>query len=164
MDVLGNYGSSSDSEESTAEGPPKQATPTPKRPRVSEAMLPPPKLEPTNHQQQMVLLGSQVIDLLSIKQQEALQQQSEKGGDDKPAVLQRLQQISSSSKGAWAEQLRQQHEFHNPHFFESVVESFGFQTAGTNISSCHEEETDDELWRRSVGLSSRSSLAQERDE
>ena len=164
MDVLGDYGSSSDSEESAADSPPKRQTALPsssslaesKRPRINsennsnEAMLPPPpNLEQS--QQQMLLGPDDKVDFLSVKQA-AFQQQTT--GDKKKAssvnFSQRFQQISNGAP--WAEQLQEQHDFYNPHFFESVVESFGIQTVGTNIACLN--NVDDEAWRTSMGLTS----------
>lgn len=40
-------------------------------------------------------------------------------------LSQKLERLSKTLKVSWAEHLKSQHEFHNPHFFESVVEHFG---------------------------------------
>jgi hypothetical protein len=42
----------------------------------------------------------------------------------------RMQQKQSSS---WIQQLQSQPEFHNPHFFQSVVEHFGIDPFGTHV-------------------------------
>lgn len=43
---------------------------------------------------------------------------------------------ATTSNTTWADHLKSQREFHNPHFFESVVEHFGIQKAlGSQISS-----------------------------
>lgn len=42
--------------------------------------------------------------------------------------LQRLARNIGKDKSSWAEHLRTQQEFHNPHFFASVVEHFGIAT------------------------------------
>jgi hypothetical protein len=56
--------------------------------------------------------------------------------EDLMANLQRLASNQTSSKDCWADHLRAQHEFHNPHFFGSVVEHFGLKQAlGSIIDS-----------------------------
>lgn len=47
----------------------------------------------------------------------------------------KLQLIAASSgTTGWAQQLKEQHDFNNPHFFESVVEHFGIaDSMGTNL-------------------------------
>lgn len=59
-------------------------------------------------------------------------------------------QISSKSSSCWAEHLKYQHEFHNPHFFKSVVSYFGIvEPLGSQIlsspasSNNNDTETDD---------------------
>ena len=44
-----------------------------------------------------------------------------------PLLAGKLQRLANSSKVNWADHLKSQQEFHNPHFFESVVEHFGIQ-------------------------------------
>jgi hypothetical protein len=43
------------------------------------------------------------------------------------AKLQKLASNLSPGETCWADHLRAQHEFHNPHFFSSVVEHFGLK-------------------------------------
>jgi hypothetical protein len=50
----------------------------------------------------------------------------------KKVTSKKLQQISAET--SWAQQLKKQHDFHNPHFFESVVEQFGIRDEmGSNL-------------------------------
>jgi hypothetical protein len=50
----------------------------------------------------------------------------------KKVTSEKLQQISAET--SWAQQLKKQHDFHNPHFFESVVEQFGIRNEmGSNL-------------------------------
>jgi len=50
-------------------------------------------------------------------------------------VARKLSEIESN-KGSWADHLKEQHEFHNPHFFSSVVELFGIQDhLGSSLGS-----------------------------
>jgi hypothetical protein len=47
-------------------------------------------------------------------------------------VSEKLQKLSAET--SWAQQLKKQHDFHNPHFFESVVEQFGIRDEmGSNL-------------------------------
>ena len=48
----------------------------------------------------------------------------------------KLQQLSSSTN--WADQLKSQHEFHNPAFFQTVVEHFGIQDVLGSNMECQE--------------------------
>ena len=41
--------------------------------------------------------------------------------------LERLHANNAATGTSWAEHLKSQHEFHNPHFFDSVVEHFGIE-------------------------------------
>jgi hypothetical protein len=41
--------------------------------------------------------------------------------------LERLHANTAATGTSWAEHLKSQHEFHNPHFFDSVVEHFGIE-------------------------------------
>lgn len=50
--------------------------------------------------------------------------------------LQRLSSTTASTATSWAEHLKAQREFHNPHFFTSVVEHFGIECAlGSQVTS-----------------------------
>jgi hypothetical protein len=50
----------------------------------------------------------------------------------KKVTSEKLQHISAET--SWAQQLKKQHDFHNPHFFESVVEQFGIRDEmGSNL-------------------------------
>lgn len=58
--------------------------------------------------------------------------QSSRTGSLKQVTSEKIQQISAET--SWAQQLKKQHDFHNPHFFESVVEQFGIQNEmGSNL-------------------------------
>jgi hypothetical protein len=61
--------------------------------------------------------------------------QSSRTGDLKNITSEGLQQLSlSSAETSWAQQLKNRHDFHNPHFFESVVEQFGIRDEmGSNL-------------------------------
>ena len=49
--------------------------------------------------------------------------------------LERLHANNAATGTSWAEHLKSQHEFHNPHFFDSVVEHFGIeQPLGSQVS------------------------------
>lgn len=48
-------------------------------------------------------------------------------------LSQKLEKLATNLKVSWAEHLKAQHEFHNPHFFESVVEHFGIAPLGSQI-------------------------------
>jgi hypothetical protein len=45
----------------------------------------------------------------------------------------RMQQQQQQSSSSWIQQLQSQPEFHNPHFFQSVVEHFGIDPFGTHV-------------------------------
>mmetsp|Transcript_80585 Transcript_80585/g.121081 ORF Transcript_80585/g.121081 Transcript_80585/m.121081 type:complete len:178 (-) Transcript_80585:64-597(-) len=47
------------------------------------------------------------------------------GGGNNQGLSDKLEKLAKSLKISWAHHLKEQHEFHNPHFFESVVEHFG---------------------------------------
>lgn len=49
-----------------------------------------------------------------------------------PTTSQRLNHIQTQQQ-PWIQQLQAQPEFHNPHFFEAVVEHFGIDSLGTNL-------------------------------
>ena len=58
--------------------------------------------------------------------------QSPRTGSLKKAASEKLQQISAET--SWAQQLKKQHDFHNPHFLESVVEQFAIRDEmGSNL-------------------------------
>jgi hypothetical protein len=58
--------------------------------------------------------------------------QTSRTGPLKKVTSEKLQQISLET--SWAQQLKKQHDFHNPHFFESVVEQFGIRDEmGSNL-------------------------------
>jgi hypothetical protein len=97
-------------------------TPNDKRSCSSLYQFPPP---PTSDD---TILVQWKTDYFTAKQQ----QQSH---PTKKANLKKLQQIAASaSDSGWAQQLKEQHDFHNPHYFESVVEHIGIQEEmGSNL-------------------------------
>ena len=61
--------------------------------------------------------------------------------DEWNAKLQHLASNLSSNNNHWADHLRAQHEFHNPHFFASVVDHFGLkESLGSMVDSGHHVE------------------------
>lgn len=54
-----------------------------------------------------------------------------------PPTSQRLNHIrrqqQQQQQQPWIQQLQAQPEFHNPHFFEAVVEHFGIDSLGTHV-------------------------------
>ena len=54
-----------------------------------------------------------------------------------PVTSQRLQHIQTQQQQQqqqpWIQQLQAQPEFHNPHFFQAVVEHFGIDALGTHV-------------------------------
>jgi hypothetical protein len=59
-------------------------------------------------------------------------QSSSRTGSLKEVTSEKLRELSAET--SWAQQLKKQHDFHNPHFFESVVEQFGIRDEmGSNL-------------------------------
>lgn len=50
-----------------------------------------------------------------------------------PVTSQRLDHIQTQQHQPWIQQLQAQPEFHNPHFFQAVVEHFGIDALGTHV-------------------------------
>ena len=71
-----------------------------------------------------------------------------------PQLADKLQKLSATtSTTSWADHLKAQREFHNPHFFKSVVKHFGIQRAlGNHINNCATKDYDLDA----LGLSQKS--------
>lgn len=55
-------------------------------------------------------------------------------------LSQKVDRLSKSLKGvSWADHLKSQLEFHNPHFFESVVEHFGIAKPLGSLGAAEED-------------------------
>ena len=161
MEALAAYGSDSDSSEHveveekvTTQGTGSQPNDSRKRARVvASASLPPPVID--SNVDGMI---NWTHDFLTKKQEEAL-----RGANDTP-TSQRLGQVDGNvenSQAGWADQLQRQKEFHNPHFFESVVDHFGIKAMGSNMQSSNMLKCDDS-WENINGLLQREETAQAR--
>lgn len=51
---------------------------------------------------------------------------------DMPPKLKQLAASSTTTTTNWAQQLKSQHEFHNPAFFQTVMNHFGVQDRGAS--------------------------------
>lgn len=49
------------------------------------------------------------------------------GSENNTEVSQKLERLAATLNGSYADHLKKQHEFHNPRFFESVVDHFGIK-------------------------------------
>jgi hypothetical protein len=75
--------------------------------------------------------------------------------------LERLHANNAATGTSWAEHLKSQHEFHNPHFFDSVVEHFGIeQPLASQVSEDMVQEFEFDI----VGLPRRKSKTKPVDE
>jgi hypothetical protein len=157
MDALGGYGSDSSSEEETpakaetqgnsmvallgeassddsdngaANNTDKTPKPPAKRQKVEASIttnespkpiLPAPPITATS--------GASMIhwDIDYLAQLSPINNDPEEMGTSK--LAQKLEKLSATvgSKKTWADHLKTQHEFHNPRFFQSVVDHFGIQ-------------------------------------
>jgi hypothetical protein len=157
MDALGGYGSDSSSEEETpakavtqnnsmvallgeassddsdngaANNTDKTPKPPAKRQKLEASivtddspkpMLPAPPITATS--------GASMIhwDIDYLAQLSPINNDPDEMGTSK--LAQKLEKLSATigSKKTWADHLKTQHEFHNPRFFQSVVDHFGIQ-------------------------------------
>jgi hypothetical protein len=165
MDTLAAYGSDSDSDASQTSSASKGAedagptrsshAPPIKRPRIAAArdmgFLPPPS--PSSS----IRMIGWSKDYLTTKQEEAYSE----GMESEPSS-QRLEQVAATvtenPSAGWAAHLQEQKDFHNPHFFESVVEHFGIQPMGSNMHVVKMLKYDDE-WESIVPLTQREEAA-----
>jgi hypothetical protein len=114
--LSGLLGSASDDSDEQSK---PQSPPPPKRLRMEETqklVLPPP---PLDKKQSMIYWDVNYL-VGAVRSADKLTTTTSTS-----ELSQKLEGLANSLKVSWADHLKAQHEFHNPHFFESVVEHFG---------------------------------------
>ncbi len=79
-----------------------------------------------------VASGSEDMNSNSNSRKNSGDKDSQNNQQQHPPTSQRLDHIRQQQQ-PWVEHLQAQQEFHNPHFFESIVEQFQIDSFGTHI-------------------------------
>ena len=122
--LIGATGSDSDSSDDDAPQQQKSVTaqPVSKRQKIekekpmSKPILPPPETSENS---------LYLWDKDYLKRPRGTKTSDKDSHQNTKALSEKLAKIAQSLEISWADHLKSQHEFHNPHFFESVVEHFG---------------------------------------
>ncbi len=120
--IVGLLGTCSESDENDSSGIKAPAPPS-KKPRMATSYKLPEPLLAKDENDSWILWKTNYLE-------KPIHEQLRLGGLPATQQLQENLQRLAQNIGnipSWAEHLQAQHEFHNPHFFESVVEHFGIQ-------------------------------------
>jgi hypothetical protein len=142
--------------------PQKNPEPPPtKRPRTQDAPPPPPLTTTAFSAFAPPPLGNDSIIHWTVDYLKATDKPLPPASTQLAEKLERLHANNAATGTSWAEHLKSQHEFHNPHFFESVVEHFGIiQPLGSQVSEDMVQDFEFDI----VGLPRRKSKTKEEQE